>query len=879
MGHWILESSIVAAAFAGIVWIAISWLQPAPATRHLLWSAVLLRLVLPPVLSWNLPTSSSSQENLMEMSQEPMASTGATHTAVVPLTPTPVEGTVVEADPVSRDADGAWEREFEEWFSEDPEQAALPELPESRAMVDGEGTSFLQSNEPIKRDPETADRSRTSPIEADELCTSFYESPTEKDAVDDSMDAQLYAADVPTETDATNRTTRWTVALATAMSRLARLRPARVLLALWVLGTLLVILRETLRVRRVLTQIRRARPASRELRSLVERVATALDIRAPTVLLCTGAGTPFVFGPLRPVLMLPMELAGRLSEETLEAVVTHELAHLRRRDHILGCVLLALGAAWWWHPLFPFLRRQIETNAELACDSWVTWRLPRQRRTYASCLLALTTTLDGSNASRGAAPSPALGMALGAPRFFERRLRMILGCRFRPTLGWPSLLAVLSLSLLAHPGWTQSPEILDDAPASDSVDEPPTPIELKDELEAPDDSNDTPAPIDDLFDPVQVEAKPARPIAKIAELVGDTTSPKPPTGLPELPKALEDPARQRPGGDAPALVDDLLEPTPLEPAEKTSRSRQGSDRARIDQLERKVDRLSAQLSDLIEVLRRDPRVTQPGAPTQGSTSDSRPRRRPSSPFGRAPGGRDSESGAPSGRDPEWTDYRRPPARTNTYSGNRQHPENSTFGEGGSTTELRGRRSSTRSPRASNHDGVSRQPGNAPIGRRGSVRVSPSATDDFFIPSDRRVAHSFELPTAKVRALAELVSDAHNADVEFTFKRSRSGDYRTVIVEGPESRVRSIDLFLVEILNGKRTGVNTIGAPSAREPGSRRRRARGALAPARKPSRSTEKSPEKPSLPGAEPKATPAADTTLTPSRVRTSEARVSAVEN
>jgi hypothetical protein len=156
-----------------------------------------------------------------------------------------------------------------------------------------------------------------------------------------------------------------------------------------------------------------------------------------------------VGGLPRPVLLWPAGLEDRLPAEGVRAVLAHELAHLRRRDHWVRWLELAAGCVMWWNPLFALVRRKIRQYAEQACDAWVVNLLPKARRAYAEALLTVCETV-----SRVAEPAPALGVGGDDRRDFQRRLTMILrdpvACR--PTRR--TLLAVGLLALLAVPGWS-----------------------------------------------------------------------------------------------------------------------------------------------------------------------------------------------------------------------------------------------------------------------------------------------------------------------------------------------------------------------------------------------------------------------------------------
>jgi hypothetical protein len=189
-------------------------------------------------------------------------------------------------------------------------------------------------------------------------------------------------------------------------------------------------------------------PAPEELLGRVRDTAAALGVRPPTVCVLPGLGSPMVWGLGWPVLLWPQGLERRLPEDGLRAVLVHELAHLKRRDHWVGWLLLAGACLWWWLPLFGLVRRRLSLEAELACDAWVAATLPGARRAYAEALLEVCQAR-----SQAAPAAPAWGAA-GGRRDLERRLRMILN----PTTAYrltPRVLAGVGLlCLLALPAWS-----------------------------------------------------------------------------------------------------------------------------------------------------------------------------------------------------------------------------------------------------------------------------------------------------------------------------------------------------------------------------------------------------------------------------------------
>ena len=239
--------------------------------------------------------------------------------------------------------------------------------------------------------------------------------------------------------------------IATAEPAAARWVPwlIRSAMALWLLGSIVVLIRHVLRLRRLRRWVRLGSAAPGGVAARAAELAGRFHIRSPRVLAVPGLATPLVGCLPRPVLLWPAGLETRLSADGVKAVLAHELAHLRRRDHWVRWLEILAEGVWWWHPLFALIRRKIRQNAELACDAWVVTLLPAARRAYAEALLTVCET-----ACHPAEPAPALGVGGDDGRDFQRRLTMIMREPAAGRMPRRALLCVGLLALLAIPGWT-----------------------------------------------------------------------------------------------------------------------------------------------------------------------------------------------------------------------------------------------------------------------------------------------------------------------------------------------------------------------------------------------------------------------------------------
>lgn len=158
--------------------------------------------------------------------------------------------------------------------------------------------------------------------------------------------------------------------------------------ALWIWGAGLLwgLLRIGQGVRQVRGLVRRARPVDEP------RFARALgrdNPKAAPVLISDEVDAAVVVGFLRPVIVLAAALA-RMPGATLDQILLHERAHVRRRDPLWGLLQRIVTSVYWFHPLVHLAGRAMARSREEACDDDVIAR--HQPTDYAQTLLALATT-------------------------------------------------------------------------------------------------------------------------------------------------------------------------------------------------------------------------------------------------------------------------------------------------------------------------------------------------------------------------------------------------------------------------------------------------------------------------------------------------------
>ncbi len=162
--------------------------------------------------------------------------------------------------------------------------------------------------------------------------------------------------------------------------------------ALWLVGALLIacrLVRDWLQLRRV---IRDSLPAPAGLIAVLEREIERFGLRRQISLRLTASyNTPGVYGIVRPVILMPVALLLKLPADQVEALIVHELAHVRRLDALGNLLAITTRTLLYFHPVVHWLAHDLERLRERLCDDLVLQR-PVNRMNYARALSSAALT-------------------------------------------------------------------------------------------------------------------------------------------------------------------------------------------------------------------------------------------------------------------------------------------------------------------------------------------------------------------------------------------------------------------------------------------------------------------------------------------------------
>jgi HEAT repeat protein/beta-lactamase regulating signal transducer with metallopeptidase domain len=214
------------------------------------------------------------------------------------------------------------------------------------------------------------------------------------------------------------------------------------LLAIWLIGVALVAARLALGSFLVARVVRSAIPLdSPEWRRPLVDVADRLALPwLPGLFLSDRLPMPFACGLFRTAIVLPAE-ARDWTERRRQAVLCHELAHLRRRDLVINVLAQCALAVYWFHPLMWVAVRRLRIESERACDDLVLGTGTRASE-YADHLLEIVRAVP-----RSAVPVAVLPFAERGE--FEGRVLAILERKVRrDPASRRGAVTVVSLALL-----------------------------------------------------------------------------------------------------------------------------------------------------------------------------------------------------------------------------------------------------------------------------------------------------------------------------------------------------------------------------------------------------------------------------------------------
>ena len=176
-----------------------------------------------------------------------------------------------------------------------------------------------------------------------------------------------------------------------------------------------------------------------ELQQVFDALRRRLGIaRAVRLMHSALVQVPTVIGWLRPVVLVPASCLTGLSAMQIEAILAHELAHIRRHDYLVSVLQSVIETVLFYHPAVWWVSKQVRRERECCCDELAV-AVGGDRLAYARALSALEER-------RSYSPEFVLGANGGV---LTMRIKRLLGCREDSAVSQMAAFMVLALIVIA----------------------------------------------------------------------------------------------------------------------------------------------------------------------------------------------------------------------------------------------------------------------------------------------------------------------------------------------------------------------------------------------------------------------------------------------
>lgn len=164
--------------------------------------------------------------------------------------------------------------------------------------------------------------------------------------------------------------------------------------------------------------------AQLDYRLFVQKVAFLLGITKKVKLAVSSLVTsPVTVGYLKPVILLPVAAMNQLNTAQVEAILLHELSHIRRYDYLLNLIVSIIHTLLYFNPFAKSFMQTIEAEREACCDE-VVLQFGYDKVGYASALLHL---------EKASGRHLALAMAAAGKQNLVSRIEKIVGMEKKKT--------------------------------------------------------------------------------------------------------------------------------------------------------------------------------------------------------------------------------------------------------------------------------------------------------------------------------------------------------------------------------------------------------------------------------------------------------------
>ncbi|RYU94971.1 M56 family metallopeptidase [Emticicia agri] len=190
-------------------------------------------------------------------------------------------------------------------------------------------------------------------------------------------------------------------------------------------------------------KVQKINPVRDEVLGIMEDLQEKIQLNIPIRLVESAkAVVPMTIGWIKPIILLPAGIMSGLSITQLEAVLAHELAHIKRYDYLVNIFQSCIEILFFYHPATWFISAQVRDERENCCDDFAV-NICGDRLVLAKALTQVATFQH----------QPRLAMAFGAKRqTFMDRIKRIVGINDAKPMSYGNWAVFVGMVLIAAMG-------------------------------------------------------------------------------------------------------------------------------------------------------------------------------------------------------------------------------------------------------------------------------------------------------------------------------------------------------------------------------------------------------------------------------------------
>ena len=171
-------------------------------------------------------------------------------------------------------------------------------------------------------------------------------------------------------------------------------------------------------------------------RMFISKVAGQMNIKKKVqIWVSEFVSSPVTIGYLKPVILVPLAAINHLSPQQLEAVLLHELSHIKRADYLINLIINFIQTVLYFNPFVKAFVKIVEREREKSCDEMVL-QFQYDSHEYASALLLLEKTNH--------VDKPLAIAAAGKKNDLLQRVELIMGVHKKPVLSFNKLAGLMA---------------------------------------------------------------------------------------------------------------------------------------------------------------------------------------------------------------------------------------------------------------------------------------------------------------------------------------------------------------------------------------------------------------------------------------------------